>query len=57
MKSGLPSQVQHCPAEATSAQQSSKVKPFQWFLQCRNLIKKPWVLIRVLNMNPNILGL
>ena len=23
---------------------------------CRNLVKKPWVFIRALNLNPNILG-
>ena len=26
-------------------------------ITCRNLIKKPWVFIRVPYMNPNILGL
>ena len=40
----------------TSSWRLSTVPCQQMKQSCRNMIKKPWVLIRVPHMNPNILG-
>ena len=40
---------EHCPVDAG--------RPSRFWVKRGAWIKKPWVFIRVLNMNPNILGL